>query len=54
MKCSRCHDHTAILVNDGLCGECAFPRSSDPAAEQHAIADQRAVSWSEDGVILSE
>ena len=44
MECSKCHDDTAILVNeDGLCWECAFPRPSDLAAQQHALADQRAV-----------
>jgi hypothetical protein len=43
MQCSRCHNDTTILVNeDGLCWECAFPRPSDLAAQQHALADERA------------
>jgi hypothetical protein len=41
MECSRCHHHTAILVNEDLCWECAFPRPSDLAAQQHALADER-------------
>jgi len=43
MQCSRCHDDTAILVNEGLCWECAFPRRSDFAVQQHALADERQV-----------
>jgi hypothetical protein len=42
MECSRCHDHTPILVNEGgLCWACAFPRPNDLAAQQHALADER-------------
>jgi hypothetical protein len=48
MECSRCHHHTAILVNEDLCWECAFPRPSDLAAQQHALADERGVALGPD------
>ena len=42
MNCSRCHNNTPILVNKTeLCWACAFPRSLDLAAQQHALADER-------------
>jgi hypothetical protein len=50
MECSRCHDDTAILVNGDLCWQCAFPRPSDLAAQQHALADERGGVCSQDTV----
>jgi len=42
MNCSHCHGDTPMLVNKTACWACAFPRSLHLAAQQHALADQRA------------
>jgi hypothetical protein len=42
MECSKCHDVTPILVDEGgLCWTCAFPRPFDLVAQQVAVAAGR-------------
>jgi predicted amidophosphoribosyltransferase len=53
MNCSRCHADTPILVNKSVCWACAFPRSFDLAAQQHALADDEREAFATKAALLS-